>query len=121
MLVGDLARTEGGGGAGRQLSGYLGRLRFGRGRFLGRRRRAIDLRQRLVVLVHQRHRHQLVAVLEHHQTHTLSGAADRADVAGGRAQDLALLGDEQQLLVELDVGVAEIGLSTTGLLTARCR
>src|SRR5262245_8248543 len=43
--------------------------------------------------------HQLVAVVERDAAHALRGAADHADLAGLGAHDLAVLGDQHDLVV----------------------
>ena len=58
-------------------------------------------------LVQRRDRHQPIAFGQVHQPHALRVAADRAQVAGLHADDLALLGDEQQLVAVGDAGDAD--------------
>ena len=68
---------------------------------------SLGVRPRLVRLRQRRHRHEPIAFGQIHQPHALRVAADRPQVAGLHADDLALLGHEQQLVAVGDAGDAD--------------
>src|SRR5262245_62707112 len=54
-----------------------------------------------------RNRHEPIALRQIHELHTLRVAADGTEIARFHADDLALLGDEQELIAVGDAGDAD--------------
>ena len=68
---------------------------------------AIELDRFVFRLCQRRDRDEPIAFGQIHQPHALRVAADRPEIAGLHADDLALLGDEQQLVAVGDAGDAD--------------
>ncbi len=81
-----------------------GRVRFAA--VLGRRR-LVHLPRLALRLAHRRDRHEPIALGQIHQPDALRVAANRPQVAGPHADDLSLLGHEQQLVAIGDTGESD--------------